>query len=324
MSPTILRVPLELKANYLRDPENFLRDIACVPTESTRPFFKDKNKVYEVEKRAFENPFNDEERRLERDFVPAPGQDNFSRYMHIDLGLKKDAVGISMCHAPNFEQRTITQIHADELVKEEISLPFIKFDFLGRIKANKGEEILLSKVREIIYDIQRRGFYLALITFDGFQSVDSIQILRSQGFKVGRLSIDRTATKLILDKRAKDGSGLVRRSTEGQVMGPMQALKDAMYDDRLSIPYHEHFAKEATGAEIDYKKNKVDHKPRGSIDLLQSMAGSVYNLINNEFDYKDPYEEGLKELGDDFYADKQVEENYWFKDEKRKDDLWVR
>ena len=323
MSSPIIKIPLELKANYLRDPENFLRDIACVPTESTRPFFKDKNKVYEVEKKAFKNPFNDEERRLERNFVPVPGADDFSRYMHIDLGLKKDAVGISMCHAPNFEQRVITQIHSDELVDEEISLPFIKFDFLGRIKANKGEEILLSKVREIIYDIQQRGFYLALITFDGFQSVDSIQILRSQGFKVGRLSIDRTATKLILDKKAKDGSGLVRRSTEGQTMGPMQALKDAIYDDRLAVPYHEYFAKEAIGAEIDYKKNKVDHKPRGSLDLLQSMAGSVYNLINNEFDYQDPYEDGLKELGDDFYADKQVRENYWVEDKKGRKDLWV-
>ena len=240
--------------------------------------------------------------------------------MHIDLGLKKDAVGISMCHAPNFEERTITQVYAEELVNEKVSLPYIKFDFLGRIKANKGEEILLSKIREIIYDIQRRGFYLALITFDGFQSVDSLQILRSQGFKVGRLSIDRTATKLVLDKRAKDGSGLTRKSTEGQTMGAMQALKDALYDDRLLIPYHEYWVKEALGAEIDYKKNKVDHKPRGTNDLLQSMAGSIYNLINNEFDYQDPYEEGLQGLGDDFYMDKQVNEDLLFEQGEQK---WV-
>ena len=56
MSSPIIKIPLELKANYLRDPENFLRDIACVPTESTRPFFKDKNKVYEVEKRLLKIP----------------------------------------------------------------------------------------------------------------------------------------------------------------------------------------------------------------------------------------------------------------------------
>ena len=177
--------------------------------------------------------------------------------MHIDLGLKKDAVGISMCHAPLFVEREITQIYSEGLTNEIVSLPFIHFDFLGRIKAEKGEEILLSKVREIIYDIQNRGFYLSLITFDGFQSVDSIQILRSQGFRVGRLSIDRTATKLVLDKRSKDGSGLTRKSTEGQIMGPMQALKDALYDNRLAIPYHEYWVKEAVGAEIDYKKNKV-------------------------------------------------------------------
>ena len=80
----IIQIPLELKANYLRDPENFLRDIACVPTESTRPFIKDKGKIAFVEKNAHENPFNEDKRSFIEGYGPADGTIQFARYMHID------------------------------------------------------------------------------------------------------------------------------------------------------------------------------------------------------------------------------------------------
>jgi len=308
--PTLVKVPLELKPNFLRDPENFLRDIACIPTESTRPFIRSKDKIMRLEKEAFQNPFNEEKRVFHPDFTAGTGNP-YNRYMHIDLGLKKDAVGISMCHAPNFEERIVHDLEFNGVKSRNVRLPFIKFDFLGRIKAGRGEEVLLSEVREVIYEITRRGFYIALLTFDGFQSVDSIQILRNQGYKVGRLSIDRTATKLILDKHARSDDGIRRVSTEGQIMGAMQSLKDALYDTRISIPYHEYWVKEATGAEIDYRKNKVDHKPRGTIDLLQSMAGGVYNLVNNEVEYDFRSDEEQDSLtGDSFF------DNYQFDDEE--------
>lgn len=297
-----IRVPLELKALFLRDPENFIRDLACISTESVRPFIKRSSKITEVEGKAFKNPFDDKLLEFDEDFYPKSG-DNYRRFMHVDLALKKDAVGISMCHSPRFVEREAVEFDKNQVVKLVVRVPFIKFDFLGRIVSTRGEEILLSQIREIIYEISRRKFYIGLISFDGFQSSDSIQILRSQGYKVARLSIDRTATKILLDKRAPDGTGVIRKSTEGQILGPMQALKDVLYDDRLAVPYHEYWKIEAKGAEIDYKKNKVDHKPRGSIDLLQSMAGGVYNLINNEFEYVEGSPEAQRETEDDFYED---------------------
>jgi hypothetical protein len=308
----VIRIPLDLKANFLRDPENFIRDIACIPTESTRPFFKLRDRVRKVENTAYKNPFDENSLVFDDDFLPNTTH-LFQRYMHIDLGIKKDAVGISMCYAPHFVTRSINKITAEGNNIEQVRLPYVKFDFLGRIKAGKGEEILISSIRDIIYNIQKRGFYLALITFDGFQSVDSIQILKAHGFRVGRVSIDRTSTKLILDKRAKDGSGVRRESTDGQTLGAMQALKDSCYDERLSMPYHEYWVKEALGAEIDYKRNKVDHKPRGTIDLLQSMAGSVYNLINNEFEYQSDGEDSQEgTTGDSFYDDLEINEDDYY------------
>ena len=307
-----IKVPMELKANYLRDPENFLRDIACIPTESTRPFIKDRSKIEMVDRASHENPFLEDKRTFKPGYGPGPGTGQYTRYMHIDLGLRKDAVGISMCHASHFVERQQVEIEAFGNKMTNVRLPHINFDFLGRVSAAKGEEILLSDIREIVYQIQRMGFYLGLITFDGFQSVDSIQILRNQGFKVGRLSIDRTATKLILDKRSTTGDGLSRKSTEGQTMAAMQALKDALYDGRLSIPAHEYWKREAIGAEIDYKKNKVDHKPRGTIDLLQSMAGSIYNLVNNEREYTTEEANINKGLSDNFGDELDFDDSYMY------------
>ena len=309
----LLKIPLELKPNYLRDPENFLRDIACIPTDSTRPFIRSKEKINKLEKDGFQNPFDEDKRVFHPSFQATPDTVHYNRYMHIDLGLKKDAIGISMCHAPHFVDRVVQDIEFQGIKTRNVRLPFIKFDFLGRIKAHRGEEVLLSEVREIIYEIHRRGFYISLLTFDGFQSVDSIQILRNQGYKVGRLSIDRTATKLVLDKHAKSDDGIRRVSTEGQIMGAMQSLKDALYDSRLSIPYHEYWKKEADGAEVDYRKNKVDHKPRGTIDLLQSMAGGIYNLVNNEVEYDFRADEKQDDLtGDSFFDSYEFDDAQYY------------
>ena len=476
-NPKTLKIPTELRSMFLKDPENFIRDIACISTESVRPFFKRTDKIIQLAADAWENPFDDDTREFDDDFYPEE-HDHFRRFMHIDLGLTKDAVGISMCHAPRFVGRDLSEFdRGGELITHSIKVPEVEFDFLGRIKSVRGEEILLGSIREIIYEISRRGYYIAMITYDGFQclagdtqvalldgrslsieeiskefgdkkefwvyafdgekivpaiaknarrtgesvktlrvhldngevvectanhpfmdrtgeyiaagdlkvgqalmpfktkqlkpnptnrvyynhkvvkieegpvqdvydievpehhnfalssgifvhnSVESIQILRSQGYKVARLSVDRTATKLILDKNASDGSGLLRKSTDGQVMGAMQALKDTIYDDRLIIPFHEYFEIEAKGAEIDYKKNKVDHKPRGTIDLLQSMAGGTYNLVNNEFEYIDDDEDTINRTQDDFYDNIEVNsDDLYYEDQDQEElerpDIW--
>ena len=168
MTRRTIKVPLDLKPLFLKDPENFIRDIACISTESTRPFFKRHDKIIEAYENGFKNPFNDQTLEFDEDFGP-DANDIHRRFMHVDLGLTKDAVGISMCHSPNFEDREEIEFDDKEMVSHSVRVPSIKFDFLGRIKSVRGEEILLSRIRELIYDISRRGFHLALITFDGFQ-----------------------------------------------------------------------------------------------------------------------------------------------------------
>ena len=320
----LIKIPWTLKENFLGDPENFMRDIACISTESISPFFKRKDKVMsliEASEKIY-NPFDDNTGKLKEDFIPSTS-DTFHRYLHVDLGLTRDACGISMCHAPYFVPRSLLTLEEGVQRRRNINLPFVRFDFVGRIKADRGEEIILSQIREIIYDISRRGFFINLMSYDGFQSVESIQILRSQGYRVSRLSIDRTATRLIIDKHYEKNNGVKRESTDGQNTAAIQSLKDALYDDRLAVPFHPYVEKELKGAEIDYKKNKVDHNSRGTIDVLHSMSGSCYNLVNNEHELIETHsdDEYDRDYADDFYGD-SLNDNYELDVEYDEDEGW--
>lgn len=302
-----IRIPLSLKANFLRDPENFIRDIAAISTESVNPFIRRKAKILDWEERSkkFSNPFDEDALIFDEDFG---ADDEFNRYMHIDLGLTKDAVGISMCHVPYFTDRETIISGPDGPDVKIDRVPFLSFDFVGSIKANKGEEIILSEIRQIIYELTNLGFHIDLITYDGFQSVESIQTLRLQGYRAARLSIDRTSTKVLSvkqrdDRQGKSNYGIRRESTDGNILAAWESAKELIYEDRIHTPYHPLLFEEARGLQEDRKKLKVDHRPKGSSDLMQSIAGSAFNAINNE-------QEGvlhdagsyMEKMGDTFYS----------------------
>ena len=89
------------------------------------------------------------------------------------------------------------------------------------------------------------------VTFDTFQSTDSLQILRQAGFIVGYQSMDKTPN-------------------------PYTVTKYAMYDKRVNMPYHSVVERELVSLERDVKKNKIDHPPTGSKDVSDALAGVVF------------------------------------------------
>lgn len=108
------------------------------------------------------NPFDSKKIMFDEDFYC---NDNIPRYMHVDLGLKHDAIGISMAYVSHFKKTKVL----DTNVITEVDMPFFQFDFLGKIKAIGGEELFIADVRElIIHEIVRRGFNLKLVTLDRF------------------------------------------------------------------------------------------------------------------------------------------------------------
>lgn len=304
----IIRVPNDpmLYQSAYSDTEKFIRDIACWPRTGIQPFIRRRRKVKECIK-DYPNPFNPESISFDPDFVC---KDNFRRYMHIDLAKNRDAVGISMVHVPYFVEREIIEETKKRRIKTKV--PHIKCDFWGRVTVRKGEEIVLADIREAVYELSRRKFYFGLITFDRFQSLDSIQTLRNSGYVSGNFSIDRTTSILELESVYKLGEtknplGYNKRSTEGNYNYAVSALKDVIYDDRFEVPatatkYYDkdYFFEEAINAQEE--RGKVDHPPRGSLDVFQSIAGGVTHAITNErFTFIGESEEEYSKLEDPFY-----------------------
>jgi len=97
---------------------------------------------------------------------------------------------------------------------------------------------------------------LRWVSFDAFQSVDSIQLLRQQGYAVGVQSMDKETT-------------------------PYDFTKAAIYDRRIDIPANPKLLKELRELQFvlqPNKKFKIDHLPSGSKDVADSLAGVVFGL----------------------------------------------
>jgi len=89
----------------------------------------------------------------------------------------------------------------------------------------------------------------ASVSYDGFQSADSQQILRRQGFAVKTISVDRDMTRY-------------------------QMLKELAGQGRLYLYHYEPFFEEAAQLEV-IREQKVDHPRGGSKDVTDAVAGAV-------------------------------------------------
>ncbi|WP_370040023.1 hypothetical protein [Sinorhizobium fredii] len=168
------------------------------------------------------------------------------RFAHVDLALTKDSAGVSVGHVPSF-----ADINRGDTIE---TLPLIQYDLVLEVRPPRGGEIELENIRRLLYALRDQlKLPLKWVSFDQYQSRDSMQIMSRQGFIVGYQSMD-------IDTFAYD------------------VIKQAFYDDRVRAPAHPKAQKEMTTLEIDTKKNKIDHPPQGSKDVSDSMAGVALGL----------------------------------------------
>lgn len=225
--------------------------------------------------------------------------------MHIDLGHTGDSVGIAMAHVPYFVDRE--EIDTQTRETDFVKAPMVKIDFWGKIRASKRQEIILSEIREIVYELSRRGFYFGLITFDRFQSIDSLQILRRYGYTAGHFSVDRTSNYLQLTFDPESEIGYKKVSTEGNTNAAHVTLRDLLYDDRLMLPklpkhYDIDYLEEEIKNAQETKTGKVDHPPGGSIDVEQAVAGAcTHCVVNEKMIDLNSEEEAMEKVQDQFY-----------------------
>lgn len=194
--------------------------------------------------------------------------------LHGDIALTGDRAGVAMSHIRTFTEarRAVFTEAQQEAVAQTDNLladptleprPVIRNDFVfsfeSDMKATHADgtlnprEIQIRWYRQLVWELIARGFYVASVTFDGFQSADMIQIFESREIESSVLSLDRN------DK-------------------VYQTFKDVVYDNRLEGYFRPRIIEEVSALRVTPTR-KIDHVPGGSKDESDALAGSVYGAI---------------------------------------------
>lgn len=276
-SENIVEVPNKYMHDFENNPERALKDLAGIPPATSDPFISLVDRIEACRDgwidryntpgtlRTTSPVTNDPLRPTFEKWFKA--QDSRKRVMHIDMATSGDgdALGMAMGHIEG-----LIEIEGE-------TKPLIVIDFLARVKASAGTEIMLSDIRSIIYYVREvLGFKLKKVTMDGFQSTDTMQQLRKKRFQVDYLSVDKSTL-------------------------PYEDLREAIYEGRLEFP--KFMSKNRRGdteeVEILIKElmelhddgRKIDHPVGGSKDVADAVAGVVNTLMGSR-----TYRSGLSSL----------------------------
>lgn len=243
-----MAIPVEHRIDFDKDIINALREVAGVATLARHPFILNTDSINAAmtggnKATAPLTDFNTYKVGLESDWAlkSAP------RFAHVDLGITSDHAGVVIGHVKEFKS-----MERSDGIHE--TLPVVEIDLVLGVAPPVNGEINFEKIRQLFYIVRDKlRIPLRWVTYDSFQSVDSLQILRGKGFTTGQTSMDKTPYAYEL-------------------------MKSAMYDSRLIMPQHDKLALELASLERDPMTGKIDHPPRGSKDLSDCVAGVVYGL----------------------------------------------
>lgn len=271
---TVIDVPETFRPDFERDLDGSIQDLAGLATSSTARYMPNKERIAAItapelttgmpSTHVAGTPYQIDWSKLtklypeRRDFgarvdVERPILNPMAaRVLHIDIGLTGDAAGIAMGHVSGHKR--ISRYRPSEGHVEEV-LPEITCDLLLQVVPPTGGEIELADLRELIYLLSAHGYRITAVTLDSYQSVDTIQTLKREGYVAGVQSVDRT-------------------------MEPYDSLKAAIYEGRLHVPEHPVLLRELRSLYKDVKRKKVDHPLKGSKDVSDALAGVVFKLMS--------------------------------------------
>lgn len=181
------------------------------------------------------------------------------RFIHVDIALKGDSLGLGIVHVDKSVTVDRTSVNG---TLEQFTEPHYYVDMALRIRASQGSEIPLYKVREFLIWLRRKLFKkIQTVTYDGFQSADSIQILSTAGFNASLLSVDRTDV-------------------------PYLNLRSSILENRIDMYDHSILYRELSDLEYDRVHKKVDHPETtidnqpGSKDVADGVCGACYDALD--------------------------------------------
>lgn len=281
--PMRIWVPDEFWPVFITDPEGSLRDHASIPGQAIDPYFRRVSAIrpdYEmpnpilpgVRAKDWGDPRIDFGELVSDDFY---GDPEFTYHFHGDLALGKgggDAAGFSFAYNAGTDQQLLV---ANQRRPEKAIL--IEVPFAIAMRAQAGSEIEFAHMRRLIYWLRdHRGFRFRKSSFDGWQSIDIIQTLNRAGFQVETFSLDRTLTGYATLKEAYYEGRIFHPPAYGQTKGSNAADLAALAakGDPWAI-----LQTELRQLNLINGK-KVDHPPKGTKDVSDSVAGAVTQVMH--------------------------------------------
>jgi len=276
----VITVPGEYRTEFDRDVDLALRDLAGVATFGLSPLFRDRTVIYDCVSDELQHPMTRQELeigvndsmqihdfllpermfRVERSSYVMRRNPQAPRFWHLDIGLKRDGAGLSIGHVAGW--RTVDRLRPDGTYFKD-RVPSIEIDLLLLVRAPKGSEVDLSKLRTFLISLRDMGVPLLKGSTDGFQSVDTRQILSKVGFECTLLSCDRSPCE------------------------PYLMTRSAVNEQRVTMYAHDHLIQELSELEHDTDAEKVDHPAKradgtpGSKDVADALAGVVYHCMTD-------------------------------------------
>jgi len=282
---TVIEIPIEHRDAYLLDVDSALRDISGITGMALGKLIRNREKILACIDNNLVDPFvapsiqmpisttpEDtldkylkpnvlifQKRLVEAVYVPRRASEAL-RYAHVDLGLTGDSAGIAMVHQEGVKE--VTRVSQENVIYKE-SVPQLVVDFVLEIKPTPGSQIDLAKIGAFFIYLRATGFHFGMITYDGYQSAESVQRLLKSRFKSGVLSLDRNDI-------------------------PYLTLRAAIVEERLRYYQHTKLVSELTQLRHDERKKKVNHPIRmpggevGSKDVSDALCGAVYNALQSE------------------------------------------
>jgi hypothetical protein len=238
VNPTITREDLE--SEYVRNPQEARSRFECEPPEMEDAYFKEPDRVRAA--------FNYAVSPVESDGTWKPwfnGTDNFPRFIHVDLGLKRDKAALCMVHMSGMKEVN-TGNHIE-------TLPIINMDYITSWKAAVNSEVPFAEVRGMIMELCRK-FNVAAVTFDYWQSADMIQSLRHNGINADAFTVKKSA---------------------------YDTLSTTIYDGRLRGYWSEQLIEGEILKLRLINNTKIDHPSKGEKDMADALAGAVYMCMTN-------------------------------------------
>lgn len=225
------------KRDFYKNASDALGRFACNPADGVEGgWFPAKEKI----DTAFSigNGLSDVTGDVDINLKPNPEKEY---YIHVDLARVQDNCGWAMGHVESW-QTTIFDNNNEQH-------PHVVIDMVRYWKPDRNRPVDFSDVRDFTIKVKKAGFNIKLVTFDRWNSDQTIKHLNDVGIKAEKLSVGRDQY-----------TDLATLMGEHRIKGPDVLLLRKELKKLVVLP-----------------NGNVDHTNKSSKDLSDAVCGAAYN-----------------------------------------------